>query len=255
MRPRDPHPRAARHRQGLALDRTCRCAPLPDLLALGQQGADRQHRAVTSSGRRRSPRRSRRSRCTRIRDMVADPFTPVAPASPAQSGATPTPEPETPILLTHPQRAGIIRAMSIYLDHAATTPLRAEALEAMLPYLSEHWGNPSSIHASGRRARQGLDEAREAVAGVLGCQPARGRLHLRRQRGRQPCAEGGCLGCQRPRAARRHLDRRAQGRPPLLRRARASRLRGDLPRRWTHTGGSTPASWPRRSPSTPPWSA
>jgi cysteine desulfurase len=59
--------------------------------------------------------------------------------------------------------------MSIYLDHAATTPLRAEALEAMLPYLGEHWGNPSSIHASGRRARQGLDEAREVVAGVLGC--------------------------------------------------------------------------------------
>ena len=59
--------------------------------------------------------------------------------------------------------------MSIYLDHAATTPLRAEVLEAMLPYLEEHWGNPSSIHASGRRARQGLDEAREIVARELGC--------------------------------------------------------------------------------------
>jgi cysteine desulfurase len=56
----------------------------------------------------------------------------------------------------------------IYLDHAATTPLRREALEAMLPYLTEHWGNPSSIHASGRRARQGLDEARETVAGCIG---------------------------------------------------------------------------------------
>src|SRR5437868_5784017 len=63
------------------------------------------------------------------------------------------------------------RSVSIYLDHASTTPLRREALEAMLPYLSEHWGNPSSIHHSGRRARQGLDEARESVAMLLGAKP------------------------------------------------------------------------------------
>lgn len=61
--------------------------------------------------------------------------------------------------------------MSIYLDHAATTPLRAEVLEAMLPYLTEHHGNASSLHASGRRARQGLDEAREAIASILGAKP------------------------------------------------------------------------------------
>jgi cysteine desulfurase len=58
--------------------------------------------------------------------------------------------------------------MAIYLDHAATTPLRPEVLEAMLPYLTEHFGNPSSLHGEGRRARQGLDEAREAVAQALG---------------------------------------------------------------------------------------
>jgi cysteine desulfurase len=61
--------------------------------------------------------------------------------------------------------------MAIYLDHAATTPLRPEVLEAMLPYLTEHFGNPSSLHAAGRRARQGLDEARETVSGVLGAKP------------------------------------------------------------------------------------
>lgn len=61
--------------------------------------------------------------------------------------------------------------MTIYLDHASTTPLGREALEAMLPYLSEHWGNPSSIHRSGRRARQGLDEARETVAMLIGAKP------------------------------------------------------------------------------------
>jgi cysteine desulfurase len=61
--------------------------------------------------------------------------------------------------------------MSIYLDHAATTPLREEVLEAMLPYLTDHFGNASSLHAAGRRARQGLDEARERIAAILGAKP------------------------------------------------------------------------------------
>lgn len=61
--------------------------------------------------------------------------------------------------------------MAIYLDHAATTPLRREVLDTMLPYLTEHFGNPSSIHAAGRRARQGLDEARETVAALIGAKP------------------------------------------------------------------------------------
>ncbi|MEO8461902.1 MAG: cysteine desulfurase family protein [Chloroflexota bacterium] len=61
--------------------------------------------------------------------------------------------------------------MSVYLDHAATTPLRREALEAMLPYLTEQFGNPSSPHGWGRRARAGLDEAHERVAGALGANP------------------------------------------------------------------------------------
>ena len=61
--------------------------------------------------------------------------------------------------------------MAIYLDHAATTPLHPDVLDAMLPYLRDHHGNASSSHASGRRARQGLDEAREHVATVLGAKP------------------------------------------------------------------------------------
>ena len=61
--------------------------------------------------------------------------------------------------------------MAIYLDHAATTPLRPEALEAMLPYLSEHFGNPSSAHGFGRKARAGLDEAHERVAKRLNAEP------------------------------------------------------------------------------------
>ncbi len=61
--------------------------------------------------------------------------------------------------------------MPIYLDHAATTPLRREALEAMLPWLTEGFGNPSSVHTFGRRARAGLDEAHERVARSLGATP------------------------------------------------------------------------------------
>jgi len=54
--------------------------------------------------------------------------------------------------------------MAIYLDHAATTPLRREVLEAMLPFLTESFGNPSSAHSFGRTARAALDEAHERVA-------------------------------------------------------------------------------------------
>jgi cysteine desulfurase len=59
----------------------------------------------------------------------------------------------------------------IYLDHAATSPLRPEALRAMMPYLEGEFGNPSSLHGPGRRARVAVERAREQVATVLGCAP------------------------------------------------------------------------------------
>jgi cysteine desulfurase len=59
----------------------------------------------------------------------------------------------------------------VYLDHAATTPLDPAVLDAMLPYLTEVHGNPSSLHAAGRRARRGVEEARERVAAVMGVRP------------------------------------------------------------------------------------
>lgn len=55
----------------------------------------------------------------------------------------------------------------VYLDHAATTPVRAEVLEAMLPFFGARFGNPSSVHRWGREARTALDEARERLAGCL----------------------------------------------------------------------------------------
>src|SRR6266702_601204 len=55
----------------------------------------------------------------------------------------------------------------IYLDHNASTPVHPEVLQAMLPYFSEHFGNPSSVHGFGRDARDGMETAREQIAGFL----------------------------------------------------------------------------------------
>jgi cysteine desulfurase len=57
----------------------------------------------------------------------------------------------------------------VYMDHAATTPVRREVLEAMLPFFSQSYGNPSGLYMLAQEARQAMDEAREKVAGVLGC--------------------------------------------------------------------------------------
>ena len=59
----------------------------------------------------------------------------------------------------------------IYLDHNATTPLLPEVVHAMLPYLRAHFGNPSSGHVYGRRARDAVDKARGQVAALIACAP------------------------------------------------------------------------------------
>jgi cysteine desulfurase len=61
--------------------------------------------------------------------------------------------------------------MPIYLDHAATTPLRTEVLDAMRPFLTTEFGNPSSAHSLGRAARAALDEAHERVAARVNAEP------------------------------------------------------------------------------------
>lgn len=60
----------------------------------------------------------------------------------------------------------------VYLDYAATTPLRPEAREAMLDVLARRWGNPSSVHRWGREARAALEDARARFAAVIGAAPA-----------------------------------------------------------------------------------
>ncbi|HEV2320338.1 MAG TPA: cysteine desulfurase family protein, partial [Verrucomicrobiae bacterium] len=61
---------------------------------------------------------------------------------------------------------------SIYFDYNATTPLDPAVREAMLPFLGDNWGNPSSVHHIGRRARAKLDDARERAARFLGAKPS-----------------------------------------------------------------------------------
>src|SRR5918997_5663047 len=59
----------------------------------------------------------------------------------------------------------------IYFDNAATTPLEPEVLQAMIPYMSTHFGNPSSIYSYGRETRMAVENARKTVARLLGAKP------------------------------------------------------------------------------------
>jgi cysteine desulfurase len=61
---------------------------------------------------------------------------------------------------------------SVYLDHNSTTPVAPEVLETMLPYFSSEYGNASSIHSFGQRARAAVEKARESVAALIGARPA-----------------------------------------------------------------------------------
>ena len=84
----------------------------------------------------------------------------------------------------------------LYLDNAATTPVRPEVLEAMMPYLTRWFGNPSSHHTVGEAAAGALADARARVARVLGMRAGDVDLHVRRHGGEQPRGQG-------------HRDRRA----------------------------------------------
>ena len=59
----------------------------------------------------------------------------------------------------------------IYLDHAATTPVRREVLDAMLPYFSEKYGNPSSLYSVAEKSKDAIEDSRREVSLVLGCRP------------------------------------------------------------------------------------
>ena len=60
----------------------------------------------------------------------------------------------------------------VYLDHSATTPVDQKVLEAMLPFFSMDFGNPNSLHAWGRKARQAVDQARDEVSRLINADPS-----------------------------------------------------------------------------------
>src|SRR5438477_3657121 len=64
------------------------------------------------------------------------------------------------------------QAQRIYFDNAATTPLDPQVLEAMMPYLTEKFGNPSSIYSYGRETRMAIENARKSVAKILNAHPS-----------------------------------------------------------------------------------
>ena len=62
--------------------------------------------------------------------------------------------------------------MKVYLDNAATTPMDPAVLEAMIPYMTEHFGNPSSTHCFGRKTKTAIEQSRRRIAGYLNCTPS-----------------------------------------------------------------------------------
>ena len=63
-------------------------------------------------------------------------------------------------------------ATKIYMDHAATTPVRKEVLEAMLPYFTEYYGNASGIYSIAKESKKAMEKAREQVAAAINAQPS-----------------------------------------------------------------------------------
>lgn len=61
--------------------------------------------------------------------------------------------------------------MKVYLDNAATTPMDPQVLEAMMPYMTSHFGNPSSTHCFGRKTKTAIEQSRRKIAGYLNCTP------------------------------------------------------------------------------------
>ena len=90
-----------------------------------------------------------------------------------------------PTATTTASPASDARVTRAYLDHASTSPLRPAALEAMLPFLREHHGDPGGSTPKDARTRVAVEDAREQVAALLRRPAARGGVHVERHRGRE----------------------------------------------------------------------
>jgi cysteine desulfurase len=122
----------------------------------------------------------------------------------------------------------------VYLDHAATTPMRPEAIAAMASELG-HLGNPSSLHAAGRRARRVVEESREQLAEVFGARPSEV-IFTSGGTEADNLAVKGLYWARHDGARRRVLTT-----SPATRGPRSTGCR------WTRPGSSTPPRWRRPS--------
>jgi cysteine desulfurase len=131
----------------------------------------------------------------------------------------------------------------VYLDHNASTPADPAVVEAMLPYLSAHFGNASSRHEYGRAARRAIDEARSQVAAAVGRMPTEVVFTSGGSEANNLLIKG-AAACLKPGV----LAVSAIEHPCVLKPAEQLERRGwTLDRwRWTPTDGSTPAAspWP-----------
>ena len=138
---------------------------------------------------------------------------------------------ETPTRPADPASAACatIAAVTVYLDHAAASPLRPEVLDgdAAAPPATAPTRPPRTARAGA--PGMALDEAHERLARSIGAAAAQHRLHERRDRGHQPRRQGRGLGRQGGRSTHRHDRGRAQGRPRVVPAAGALRLRDDHP--------------------------
>ena len=142
-------------------------------------------------------------------------------------------------------------AVPVYLDHAASTPMRPEAIAAMLPFLAEHPGNPSGATARPRHedgARSSAGDRRRALRRG----PGRGRLHRQRERGRQPRGEGRGRAARERGGPRRRRDDAIEHKAVLGAAARLEREGFRVARVGAGAdGGSTSTRSRRRSTSAP----
>ena len=69
--------------------------------------------------------------------------------------------------------------MKAYLDNAATTALSQEVIDEMLPFMKQHYGNPSSIHAYGREVRSKMEKGRKLISKLLNCSPSEIYFHIK----------------------------------------------------------------------------
>ena len=120
--------------------------------------------------------------------------------------------------------------LPIYLDYSATTPVDPRVVDAMVPWLREHFGNPASrSHAFGWEAEKAVETAREHVAALVNCDPRETDLDLRRDRVDNLALKGAAAVLQGQGQASGHGQDRAQGDARHDARARARGLRGHLP--------------------------